>query len=747
MAEIGQQLFTAEEGWQRYDSPSPYITGGTSYNLSGSYGGSINLSAPESSPVSFSFFGTKLRLICYFTASHGTSHAIDVDGVSFTFSTYRNTELNQALAFELLDLSEGLHEVNINADFQLGLDAIDIDSNGYIIDPNSIHDTSDLTSSIIIPYASIINGTLVILPQNKMTARVKIIGVSRSSLSSNVIVTMNDNLKSNMIVYSDYVVESVSYPPRFGNQRKASLLVPFRVNLNSSIVVIPKNKMTATVEIIEPPIYELELSPIKDAFIRSGIPTLNYGTEQMIVVGRNNEQKESYRSLLGFDLSSMPNNAIVQDVHLQVYNIVDRNSSHQVGVYSAASDWTETGVTWDTQPAIEDILDIQDIGTIKGYRSFDVTEKVNEWLSGAVNNGLILKAIDENVSGVDQFYSRESAFNKPKLIIRYKQDIIYSFGRLPLESSVFVYAVGSKDILGSVNVRQFDDERDMPSQIHVKNYNWMLEGELTVSRPNVVSTIQIRRDDRSILDGSVIVGQKGTTFLENELVVSRPFLVSSVGVKFATILQAEIIVRANEFDTLNSKIIVSKPEIQGRLIVVQNDMDDLESLITVKRINESRIQGFILVTRPSLPSHLIVQQTDQEFITGIAIVVQSKDSDIPSTASISRRDVLSNLSVVYSSIIQGSITVRQSDKSSIDGNLNVLYRKNINGSLRVVHATRIPGSLDVLSGYLAGSVVIPYRANRDWIGRVTVRVRTISEIPSTVMVGGDNIPGSYVFIL
>jgi len=594
-----------------------------------------------------------------------------------------------------------------------------------------------------------INGLLIIPAKNRMSTHATVYAVENSDLQSSIVVTTYNQLQASINVYSDQVIIYPGYPPILGNQRKGTITVLYRNNINGSLTVTPKNKMTGRVEIIPPPIYELEMTPTKDAFVRSGIPTLNYGSEQMIVVGRDNSLNESYRSLLGFDLSTMPDNSIIVSAELRLYNIVDRSTSHQVGVYSAAADWSEYGVTWKSQPAVESLLDIQEIGSTIGYLSFDVTDKVKEWINGESENyGFILKAINETTSGVDQIYSRESLANKPILFIRYKQDVIYSFGRLPLESSIFVYAVGNKDVSGSLTIREFDDKRNMPSTIHVTNFNWMLEGNISVNHPELNSSLSVKRNDKTDILGSIIVKQKYRSDLDILIIVGNPFITGSIYIKYTKDIDGSIIVKASGKSLLSSNLLINKPEVIGNIIIKRTDYKDLQSSIAVKRTDgEFKFNSNIIINRPQIISNLIVKQNKITFINGSLTVKRYGKSLFDSNIAVSRRELISNISVVFSSVINSSITVQRSDKSILDGNLFVLYRKNLNGSINVVHATMIEGSISVLSGYLAANIIIPHKEEKDWMGKIVVRVKGISEIPSTIFVGGDNIPGSYVFIL
>ncbi|MED1665967.1 hypothetical protein [Brevibacillus laterosporus] len=62
--------------------------------------------------------------------------------------------------------------------------------------------------------------------------------------------------------------------------------------------------MTGRFETIERPLEVHELASIKDSTIREGIPTLSYGSDPSMLIGRTNSER--FRGLVGFDLSKLP---------------------------------------------------------------------------------------------------------------------------------------------------------------------------------------------------------------------------------------------------------------------------------------------------------------------------------------------------------------------------------------------------------------------------------------------------------
>ncbi|MGQ8871424.1 discoidin domain-containing protein [Paenibacillus sp. TSA_86.1] len=145
MATVGEQIKEPEAGWRRYDDTHPCLKyTGTwttpSPTNAGYYGGSIRVTsrAVDNNYVTFSFFGTKLRIISDFYSDRHSDNAITIDGVTEIYSAFRTvgtSSLQQAIVYEKVGLTLGFHTVSIATGhnrINYTLDAIDIDETGYL---------------------------------------------------------------------------------------------------------------------------------------------------------------------------------------------------------------------------------------------------------------------------------------------------------------------------------------------------------------------------------------------------------------------------------------------------------------------------------------------------------------------------------------------------------------------------------------------------------------------------------------
>jgi hypothetical protein len=157
---------------------------------------------------------------------------------------------------------------------------------------------------------------------------------------------------------------------------------------------------------------------VADAFIGPG-EVWNYGADPYLYTGawRGFEK----RSLLRFDLSSIPSSAEVQSATFTI----DEDwvwSSNDVEAHVVLVGWDEATVTWATfgdaafsDPAIAGTFS----SSGPGAHTMGLAGPVQEWVSGAVtNHGIVLA---EDVAGQSKFHSSEysNVAARPKLDVCY----------------------------------------------------------------------------------------------------------------------------------------------------------------------------------------------------------------------------------------------------------------------------------------------------------------------------------------
>ena len=174
-----------------------------------------------------------------------------------------------------------------------------------------------------------------------------------------------------------------------------------------------------------------------DTDILQGYANTNSGTLAYMWVGYDdylNPDGKIARSLIAFNTSAIPSNVAIDQALLRVY-LVDSwdypGESRTVTTYRISSPWSESNVTWNSQPSFAQAYGSASVShDVKRWYSFDVTNLVRGWINGTLPNyGIMLRGPE--YSGSDSswksFSTREGEYT-PQLIITYSGQTTQGIG-------------------------------------------------------------------------------------------------------------------------------------------------------------------------------------------------------------------------------------------------------------------------------------------------------------------------------
>ncbi len=164
----------------------------------------------------------------------------------------------------------------------------------------------------------------------------------------------------------------------------------------------------------------------------SGNINNNYGTSKTLDVGKTTNQR---RSIFYFNVSEIPNNAIVQSAIFSAYRENgDRGANLTISAYPLTNSWVENQVSWNnkstgnawTTPGGDygSLLATTAVPATKAFYNWNIgASGVQSWLTNSANNrGILLR---QNITTLDkrhQFTSKENTKTplfRPKLSITY----------------------------------------------------------------------------------------------------------------------------------------------------------------------------------------------------------------------------------------------------------------------------------------------------------------------------------------
>jgi hypothetical protein len=144
---------------------------------------------------------------------------------------------------------------------------------------------------------------------------------------------------------------------------------------------------------------------VADSYVTSDSPAQNFGTDTTMHVS------DVDRSLLRFNLSSIPTGATVTDADLVLcYSSVltlAAGRTHEMNRVDES--WTEPGVNWNNQPGGNSGSAISwTVPLVTGCFQVDVTDPVGEWVSDGNNFGWRITDEDESSAPHVEYATRQN---------------------------------------------------------------------------------------------------------------------------------------------------------------------------------------------------------------------------------------------------------------------------------------------------------------------------------------------------
>ncbi|WP_091020960.1 MULTISPECIES: DNRLRE domain-containing protein [Paenibacillus] len=538
---------------------------------------------------------------------------------------------------------------------------------------------SEIDSSMSILWHNDLAGSVIIPSHADLNSRINVMYPAQSEILSKVLAKIR--------VHSD--VESSIDVAKGGAG-----------DLLSFLGVTPTNKMTGIVDITLPIREEVTLDVIKDTYVREDVPTLNYGEETTFAVGSYKDKV--LRSLLGFDISSLKRSYDIDKVELRM--VYGQEPDKNLKLYAVDGSWSEMGVTWNNRPRIgTEITSAYTVDTEDGHVAFDVTDFIEEQYQEG--NNLVdfyLVAADESENDYEYFFTKEASL-APQLVVTYFDPAVWSFGRSNIDSSIRVPKHNDKASRLRVRKPAWLDV-EIPATIEVTRNN-EFSGAITVSRPDLDSSVHIMHRNNHDVPSSLRVSNKALTKIDGSLTVSRPEIPVSFYVKDRVDLPSKIGVRVEIEQDFFSWLVVNAKERPATIFVKPHN--DIELRFTVRGYVDEDMEAKIAVSQP-------------EFSGGVT-VQPSEDADL-----------LAN------------VTIRHSGDEDIDGSIkvNVGINKDFYSEVTVIGKadSDLIVSLQVVGYYLGGSLFVPLAS--DIAAQLRVAPTWFDYLPSSVAVSRPDAPSS-----
>ncbi|AHC19033.1 DNRLRE domain-containing protein [Paenibacillus sp. FSL M7-0802] len=510
-------------------------------------------------------------------------------------------------------------------------------------------------------------------------------------------------------------------------------------DLSSTVGISPYTWMKGKYDVIEPPTYTVSVYSNRDAFVRESQPRLNYGVEEQMYVGYSTSALERFRSYVGFDLesASIPKeNTTIKSAELKVYFDGRDIPEKAIQLIEASKEWTEYGVTWQNQPypfgfssptsTYNGINVVKDVGGNSDYFYFNVTNSIRDWYEGKRPNfGYILKALDEFENGSIRFFTKEEKSYRPILDITYYDTRIYSLGRNSIAGSITSRLNKITDLAVSFRIKQFYGETIRQGNLFVHNPREIV-ADIAVSKPNMDCGLAIRRKRKDSIDGQVIVAVGLENSIDGCLLVNKKIVPTHLYILYRDDLAAEISVVkwVKPFPILPGVLYVSRRDITGSMTAIRTGNHDFLSDIV---LSIPKIPGSIDVLKGSVKegSVSVRRYCDGEIMAEGYLPYRC---DMPTELRVHNLNLYGSIQVVFISQLMSGLFVRSQEHSEKSSTITLPHHASLESSLSIWPKKDYPSSITVLSGYLSGSITIPYNKLKDILSRITVRVKLVSDM-------------------
>jgi len=164
----------------------------------------------------------------------------------------------------------------------------------------------------------------------------------------------------------------------------------------------------------------ITINPIADSTVQEGDPDENFGDITSLFLSSADEGYKNERTYLKFDVSSIPDGAIINEAILRLYCWSALYANVDAWLWGIEESWEELTITWNNQPFDPE----SDTPISIRMMTLDDSEKWCEWplspedIKPNIQN-LMIKTNPESVSGEYRFVSREWGETVPELVITY----------------------------------------------------------------------------------------------------------------------------------------------------------------------------------------------------------------------------------------------------------------------------------------------------------------------------------------
>ena len=186
----------------------------------------------------------------------------------------------------------------------------------------------------------------------------------------------------------------------------------------------------------------IDLYPVADTYVYEKSNAVPFSNMELRVGNQNTINFGNIKSVLKFDISAIPENAIINEARLYVYSFDTKPSwdIRSIQAYAAPENWSESSIDWSRlNDACAQIHESSLIAGLAGSSPdayfWDITTIVQSWVNGEPNFGIVLQYDYKNFNEYITIYSSNNHIFKPYLNVScILTDPLLSESSLPIET-------------------------------------------------------------------------------------------------------------------------------------------------------------------------------------------------------------------------------------------------------------------------------------------------------------------------
>ena len=477
-------------------------------------------------------------------------------------------------------------------------------------------------------------------------------GEGEEHLSSRFTVRYRDDLRS------------IAEIMELGVGLASKALIPY-AKLLASMAEVPVNStLDILMNVVQPPIMDLNLGVVKDAFVRESYPTMNYGDRHILISGEDYDGE--YITYLNFDLSSINSldGFIIQDIHFVIMK--ELYTGGTISFHECRHDWYENYVIWNHNLNINP----NPLFTIEaGQTDVFLVKELTDLILQKVALGITQFSLAVKTSDLIVFSSRESGAGA-KIVVTYYDPEWFGFSdRLHQFNKAIIRRLENKDFKGAALITK---------KLIQAGKAYVTRRENLFSKASIVSA--------QIPSRANIVR---SSYFENEASIqNRTHLISKAYIPKSHINgEAEV----KKIRDLISKVYI-RPEdgsrdLYGRAGILK---DFLESVVILKQYRDLASRAQIVDTKADIPS-----------IADIINVSMSNKVDVKKV-----RDLISKGRIIGNAPLFSIATIQQSNGIPLFSKGYIKEREDIGGGSEIQITEDINSISNILNFINIGQGVI-----------------------------------------